>query len=388
MATSFSRSLRSVEGDGGRIGRWLVLPVLALLGLCGWWMFAAEVPLQASSVSARLVSERAVHPLQSAVDGRVLALHVELEQAVEAGDLLLDLDASAQQLELAEERARVAALQGEILASLAELEVMASARAEGSASNAAALREAEFELSARQVSLRTAREEAQRLARLEASGDVSKIASTRARADADKAALAVEAQAATLARCSQDARRDDGDRAAVQAERQRELAAREGEKAVREAALERLAHAIELCRVRAPVAGRVGDLARLTPGRFVQAGESLGAIVSDARLVVEAEFEPAEAMGRVRLGQRGELDLTGFPRAQFGTVGVQVERIASEARDGRIRVELRLLASDRARIPLEHGLPGAVRIEVERAAPVALLLRAVGGSIGAAGPSH
>lgn len=33
-------------------------------------------------------------------------------------------------------------------------------------------------------------------------------------------------------------------------------------------------------------------------------------------------------------------------------------------------------------MPLEHGLPGAVRIEVERSSPARLVLRAVGGALG------
>jgi multidrug resistance efflux pump len=378
MPTGFSRSLRSVEADGGRLGRWLALPVLVIVALWGWWMVAAEVPLHAASTAARLVRERAVHALQSTVDGRVLAVHVALDQAVQAGELLLELDASAQELAREEELARVAALDAEIAASLAALDALSSARAEASASATATRAEAELELVTRRVSLRFAREEAEGFLQLESTGDVSRIAAAHARAEVEKAEIAVDSQAATLARLAQDALRDDADRAATLAERQRELAAREGERGVRLATLERLEQARELCRVRAPAAGRVGELARLTPGSFVHAGESLGAIVSEARLAVEADYAPADALGKVRLGQRGELVLAGFPRAQFGALEVQVERIANETRDGRIRVELVLLAPERARVPLEHGLPGAVSIEVERTAPVTLLLRAVG----------
>src|SRR5262245_65139130 len=92
MPTSFSRSLRAIEGDGGGHARWVAPLALAFLAGWGWWMARAEVPLFAASTSARLVRERAVHPLQSAVDGRVLALHMTLEQPVEAGALLIELD--------------------------------------------------------------------------------------------------------------------------------------------------------------------------------------------------------------------------------------------------------------------------------------------------------
>ena len=216
--------------------------------------------------------------------------------------------------------------------------------------------------------------------------DRAKLSASKARTEAEKAGVAVRAQEATLARLAEDARRDDQDRAAAVADRRRALVEREGARGVLAATLARLAHERELYRVRAAAAGVVGELARLAPGARVEAGQDLGAIVAEGRLAAEAEFEPAEALGKVRLGQQGELVLSGFPRAEYGTLRVQVERIASEARAGRIRVELALLAPERARMPLEHNLPGTLAIEVERTHPAALVLRAVGGALGLGSP--
>lgn len=203
-------------------------------------------------------------------------------------------------------------------------------------------REAELELEARKLELGYAAEEGARLSQLEQTGDVSKLAAARARTEADKARVAVAAQAATLERLALDARRDEGDRAAELAQRRRELSARDGARGVHTATIARLEQELDARLIRAPAAGTVAELGRLTPGSFVRAGEALGAIVADGALTVEAEFEPAEALVRVRLGQSGELALTGFPRAEYGTLSLSVARIASEARDGKIRVELAL----------------------------------------------
>jgi membrane fusion protein (multidrug efflux system) len=46
--------------------------------------------------------------------------------------------------------------------------------------------------------------------------------------------------------------------------------------------------------------------------------------------------------------------------------------VATEARDGVIRVELRLGQEMQTAIPLQHGLPGMVEIEVERVSPATL----------------
>jgi len=56
--------------------------------------------------------------------------------------------------------------------------------------------------------------------------------------------------------------------------------------------------------------------------------------------------------------------------------------VAHEARDGQIRVELSMLSDPLSVIPLQHGLPGTIEVEVEQVAPVTLVLRAVGKRLG------
>ena len=52
--------------------------------------------------------------------------------------------------------------------------------------------------------------------------------------------------------------------------------------------------------------------------------------------------------------------------------------VASEIRDGRVRVELAAHPDPGSQIPLQHGLPGTVEVQVERISPVMLVLRAAG----------
>jgi len=80
----------------------------------------------------------------------------------------------------------------------------------------------------------------------------------------------------------------------------------------------------------------------------------------------------------VRAGQAARLRLAGFAWTQYGSIEATVSRVAGELRDGRLHVEL----SPRGALPpglsLQHGLPGAVEVEIERVAPALLLLRASG----------
>lgn len=381
MIAPFSRTLRSIEADGRGRRRWVVFPALAVLAVWCVWMVRAQVPLFAQSNSARLVTDRAMHPLESSIDGRIVSVHAALEQDVQAGAVLIELDSTEHELALVEERARFDAFERQLETTRIAIAALERALTDARAAANAERREIALAVSTQEVSRRLADEEAQRLGTLRETGGVSELALSKARGEAQKAGIAVESQGVALERIELEQRRADSDREAELSERRRDLAESEGARAVAAAAVQRLEHEIERCRLRAPATGRIAELASLSPGRFVRAGERLGALVSPGRLAVEADFAPADALGRVRLGQRGELALAGFPRAQFGSLPVEVERIASEARDGTIRVELDLIDAEHARSPLEHGLPGEVRIEVERTTPAALVLRAVGGAL-------
>jgi membrane fusion protein (multidrug efflux system) len=98
---------------------------------------------------------------------------------------------------------------------------------------------------------------------------------------------------------------------------------------------------------------------------------------------VIAEFSPDAALGKLQPGQPAIVRLEGFPWAQFGTLSARVSQVAGEIRNGKVRVELAVNAAPRSRIPIQHGLPGSVEVEIERASPALLLLRSAGQALGA-----
>jgi membrane fusion protein (multidrug efflux system) len=110
----------------------------------------------------------------------------------------------------------------------------------------------------------------------------------------------------------------------------------------------------------------------------VREGEKLAAIVPTGTLRIVATFQPHDALGRIQPGQSARLRLEGFPWTQFGSVPATVTGVASEVRDGRIRVELAVKPHSRLRIHLQHGLPGTVEVQVEQISPASLVLRMVG----------
>ncbi len=166
-----------------------------------------------------------------------------------------------------------------------------------------------------------------------------------------------------------------------------EVARLEGERTQASAAIGRFTHETERRLVRAPVSGRVGEARVIQPGAYVRAGEVLGAILPTGSLRIVAEFKPS-ALGRIREGQAARLRLQGFPWAEYGSLAAVVMSVAREIRDGRVRVELGLVDGAASGVPLQHGLPGSVEVEVERVTPASLAFRAAGDTLSAlAAPS-
>ena len=69
--------------------------------------------------------------------------------------------------------------------------------------------------------------------------------------------------------------------------------------------------------------------------------------------------------------------MDGFAWTQFGSVRARVTAVDAEPRDGRVRVELAVVGAPPS-VPMQHGLPGTLEVEVERATPATLVLRACG----------
>jgi len=381
VAHPFTRTLRSLDADRSRLGAWMAGAAVLLLAGWGLWLALARVPVFAASREARLVTEHAVYALESPVSARVESVAASLNQHVETGAILVQLDDRAARSARDEELARSAALEQHIAGTREILAARERAQEEARAAALVAVEEYRLVRKSRELDQKLAEEELDRLERLRES-TVSELQVSKARTELEKQKVAIQSQDAAIARLELEQKRSESDRAAEIGSLRRDIAQDEGELAVARAAAGRLEHEIERHCVRAPAAGVVGELATLAPGAFVSAGARLGTVVAPGRIAVEAFFAPSDAIGRVREGQRAELALDGFPRLEFGSVPLAVERVASEAREGTIQVELALSDAGAPTVPLEHGLPGRVRVEVERASPAALLLRSVGGAVG------
>ena len=375
---SFSRSLRSLEADGFHRSLPALLLVLFLVAAWLAWFFLARVTVYSITDTARLEANAAVHALQAVVPGRVIAVRMVLGQDVQAGEILVELDSESPRLERDEEKARLAALEPQMNALRAELASVERARSEAREAGSAALEEARARLDEAEAAAQYAQKQAERAARLHAEGHIAEDQMARDSAEAKQRRAAADAFRVAIARLQKDQESDESDRRARLDQLAGEAAAMQGALATSAARVARLQEEIEKRHIRAPVAGRVGEVANLQVGEVVDEFARLGAVVPDGELRIVADFAPPVALGRIQPGQPARMRLNGFPWTQYGSVAARVVRVATEARNGRIRVELEVRADSAFPVPLQHGLPGSVEVEVEKTTPATLALRAAG----------
>ena len=378
MATAFTRSLHALGADRFRGTFLAMLGATLILGCWLAWSFLGRVSLFEVTESARIEAGRAIHPVEAPISGRVTQVNLIMGREVKPGDPLVEVEADGQQLELQQERTRLLAIEPELRALRGQLTSEELTRKQEQEHLAATVEEARALLRQNQAPSRYADEESERLARLRKEGLVSERDHSKGQADAQKERGNLETLGASINRLERERTTKDAERAARIQQLRTDVARLEGQAQMSDATINRLKFEVQRRTIRAAVGGRLGDVAILRLGAYVAAGQRLAAIIPSGDLVIIADFPPAGAIGRIRAGQPARLRLAGYPWAQYGSVPARVMNVASEIRDGKVRVELAIEGRPESGVPLQHGLPGAVEVEVERIAPATLLLRNAG----------
>ncbi|WP_437746189.1 HlyD family efflux transporter periplasmic adaptor subunit [Sorangium sp. So ce302] len=377
MASPFFRTMRSLEIERGP-RTWIRLAViLAVLGAWAVWMHAARVSVYATTGKARLEVSRMAHRVAAVEAGRVSVVQVSLGRHVEQGEVLVELDAAVEERRLEEERTRAAALAPKIEALQHQIAVEEEVRAWQVKLSDASVARARIDLRQRDLSAAHGEELRAMSERLHDERLASTADHLEAKSRAADEQLKAEGARADLRRLSVAGRHDERQTAARLAELGRALGDLVAEQQAADAAVHTALAQIERRKVRAPIAGKLGNIAALQVGDVLKPGDLVATVVPGDDLHAVALFAPSDAVGRVVPGQRARMRLDGFAWTQFGMIEGEVSHVASEPYDGAIRVELLVRPESAASIPVQHGMPGTAEVEVERVSPWALLLRAV-----------
>jgi multidrug resistance efflux pump len=384
VITAFSRSLRFLEVDNSRRSYFGLGLAVALLVLWMTWFFLAQVSVYEVSDKAELEVDQTAHPIESAVSGRVAASNLVLDKQVKAGDVLVELEAETQQFQLGEQQSQVSGSGSQISSIAAEIASEKQASEHEQAAAQQALEEARAHSREAESAAQFAQTETERLRKMFAVGVLPEVDLNRSVADAQQRRAAADSARHAAVRVEAEQHTRVNERSAQIQKLTSDLNRLKNERTTAGVTVQRLQQEVDRRRVRAPIDGKLGEVAPVRVGEMVHEGDRLGSVIPDGKLRVVANFEPPAALGRIHPGQNARLRLEGFPWGQYGSVTATVTNVASEIRDDRIRVELALNADGRSQIPLQHGLPGSVEVQVESISPASLVLRIAGSML--AGP--
>jgi multidrug resistance efflux pump len=376
--TAFARTFSRLLSDRGGLTRSLL--AVGLLVLSGWCLWAAwaRVTLYEVSSEARVELDAAAYPIQSPLLGRVVEAHLRVGQAVQRGDVLVEIDAAPEQLQMRQENVHAQGLELEVTRLRSQVTAEESARAEERRTAQLSLEEADGRVREAEAASKYADAELIREQKMQQAGLVPPRDLERIDADAHRLRAAFETTETSTRRLPQEQATRDREREVRIQRLYSEIAALEEQRNTVNAGVQGLKYEVERRQIRAPIDGRIGECIVLRSGSVVEEAESLASIVPSGQLRVVAQFPAEAALGRIEAGQLATLRLDGYPWAEFGSVSATVARVAQEIRDGKVRVELAISPGAKFRGRLEHGMPGTIEVAVERVTPLALVLRTTG----------
>ena len=377
MEMPFHQSLHALRRDRHR--GLLVLGILLVVSLFAFlvWAIAAEVTVFETTASSRLESGRPVNRIDTPFSGSVASVHVALGDEVAEGELLFEMDTRTQKLEISAAQEALAGLQSQVAPLEEEIAAAESGVELSGESGQGAVLEARSRLSAARADATNAAEVSRRLRRLGDEGAIPEAEERAAQSSAQVASSTARAARHAVRVRRSEQQLQEADRRQTLASLRRRLAALRGEIGTTQAKLDRLTLDLERSAIRANISGRVAFVQELTPGQELERGAHVLSLLPTSDLRIVASFPPEAAFGRLKTGQRAAMRLHAYPWTSFGKLTATVTRVGNESTDGMVRVELAPDLNDFS-VPLQHGLPGLLEVEVERASPAELVLRAAG----------
>lgn len=380
MPSEFHQTSTALRADQqrGRRSLFMFVGTGLLLVLVLLWVILARVPLYALSEYARLQAREEVHPVDTQVSGRVISVNLPVGGQVKKGDMLISLDATDVSLRLEEARASELGLTAQIAALDNEIAAREVAMASTDTLGQASLSEAVAAHKEIEADATFAARERDRAAQMQTAGVVAVAEAERAEATLAQKRAAATARSFRMSVLSSETRRNLADRKAENESLRRERAELSTQKDAVSVQVKRLE--VEKARhtIRAPIDGLLGQIRAPQVGSVVQVAQTIAVVTPQTALELVADLPPAEAIGRVRVGQKARMRVTGFPWTQYGMLNATVTAVSSEVADNKIRVKLALADNAGSPIPLRHGLVGEVEIELEQVSPAVVLARAAG----------
>ena len=313
MYNAFSRTTAVLRAENHRRSCWGILIGVLLLGAWALWFFFGKIAIYEVSLIARIEVTDKSHPVQAIEPGRVVRSALVLDGDVAQGDILVELETEIQRIQLQAEKVRKEDLIAQLQALQQEIASEEKALSHALAEGMVAVAESRARGQEKQVDASFNREKVKRLSSLQADGNISELDLLEAKARSNRDLAEINTLRLTANRLGRKLRADESDRLVNMEKLRREHTQLSGQLAALTTSVQRLEHEVERRIIRAPVSGRLGKVAQLVLGSYVNLGDMVAIIVPRGKLGVTAEFLPDTGLGRILPGQPAILRLDAFP---------------------------------------------------------------------------
>ena len=225
--------------------------------------------------------DRATYAVQSPLTGDVASESLAIGRQVKRGDVLVELDSTAEKLQMEEECSRLAAGELEISALAEQIAVEEQARQDEQRTAQGAIEVAQSRVRETAVLADHAALDLVRLGKL---WDLKLIAEryyNDGQSEVRRQRAAVESAASEVQRLQEDRQARDSERVTRIRKLSTDMSLLRGQQEVVRSTIGRLEYEIERRKVRAATGGRIGEAAIVRAGGVVTGGERLAAIIPE-----------------------------------------------------------------------------------------------------------
>jgi len=378
LPTPFFHTTRAIAAD--TIRSLVVATSLGVLLMAAWllWFFTKDITTYSVSNQARLEQEKNTVHISTQRSGRIVEIPAVLGDVLKVGDILIQLDTSAFDLDLSGDAKVVKSLEEQMESIESEQSLLDKKFKEDNKglSNQLKLLKQQYQLQLSNQKIQAdVTDRYERLLQKQQSSELDYLAAKRSYQQIAMKTITVEADIRAVEDRREQLVNEYQLSISVLQQRRKKI---EQELAEVDTRIRQSSLAVDEQQLQAPIAGILASLADIREGEVLVAGQQVATIQAKDDVSVQAFFPPALALGHIQPGQSARVKLDGFSWARYGQLQARVERVASAVQQDRILVQLSLKGEIPPDLPLLHDLPARVEIATGTKTPYQLLLQRVG----------
>jgi multidrug resistance efflux pump len=375
VSTAFTNTTRAVAADSATRDKLIISISLVLLLMWGGWFLLANITLYKTSTYALVKQQGQDIDLALTVNGKVKAVYAGLGQPLKKGDLILALDSAKLSTELAHSNTLLTQRQ-------AQLKMLASEQLNLTTVTQLTLDEQHTKRQQLKQSLANLQNIAdiqaniqQRHKALVSTQKSAQLEYLAAQKSYQQALVDLQGVGAQISQVEHALHliQAQSKQSTIQLSQRRNTL--EQQISQTQTTIQQQQIALDDYQLRAPQDGVMAAFTAIKPGQIIQAGQSVGTLLTAADMYVEAQFSPDEALGHVQVGQQARILVTGFAWTQYGSFNAKVTQVANAVQNNQLRVTLAIEGEQPPSLPLLHDAPVSVEVSTATVTPLNLVLQ-------------